>query len=70
MKIPVEIVAILNKIGRQDLSFSEKRKLLHWYQQLNTNSDSQLTKGEEAITEEKIFSHIQNEIERKFHSKK
>lgn len=62
MKIPAEITTIITQIGVRNLTFSEKRKLVDWYQQLNRDSNIQLTEEESTITEKKIFSAIEESI--------
>lgn len=62
MKIPEEITNIIKQIGIRNLSFSEKRKLLHWYEQLSKDKHILLTEEEEEATQKKIFSYIEQSI--------
>lgn len=63
--LPDEIAVIIRKIGVTDLSVSEKRKLLHWYNRSASIPAPQFTAAEAFAIEERIFNYIQCKIDKK-----
>ncbi|MGK6349904.1 hypothetical protein [Parapedobacter sp. DT-150] len=53
MKIPIDIAAIIAKVGEQELTISERRRLSDWYRRLNCGHNSQFSDDEAAAIEEK-----------------
>lgn len=62
MELPAEIAAIIVDFDVRKLTVSEKRKLLLWYQQLDSGADPRLSEEDKAAIEEKIFQRIANRI--------
>ncbi|SEL44675.1 hypothetical protein [Parapedobacter koreensis] len=69
MEIPTEIANIVADCGTRNLTFSEKRKLLLWYQQeMYSGIEIGLLAEKEKETGDRIFRKIMDYINRHPHS--
>jgi len=62
VEIPKDIAAIIAKVGEQEMTVSEKRRLSDWYRLLNCGHNLPLSDEEAAAIEEKIFKRIHDFI--------
>ena len=60
MKLPNDIAAIIGKVGEQELTVAEERKLADWYIGLDCKPNPQFSDEEAAAIEEKIFKKIRD----------
>jgi len=60
VNIPIDIAAIIVKVGEQKLTVSERRRLSDWYRRLGRGHHSPLSDEEADAIEEKIFKRIQD----------
>lgn len=58
MKTPIDIVEIIAKVGEQELTISERRRLSDWCRLLNCGHNLPLSDEEAAAIEERIFKRI------------